>query len=57
MTTTQAATFAIETIGAAKTSMITNGISDPKMIYAVCNKLSAMLSLPLDLVIDIMGKA
>lgn len=57
MTTTQAATFAIETIKAAKTSMITNGVSDPKMVYAICNKLSAILSLPMDLVIDIMERA
>ena len=57
MTTTAAANFAIETVKAAKTSMIENGIADAEMIFAVCRKLSAILSLPFELVVSMFEKA
>lgn len=53
MTTTTAANFAIETVKAVKQSMIENGIADAQFIYAACNKLAAMLSLPVETIIDI----
>ncbi len=54
MTTTTAATFAIETVKSVKSQMIVNGISEPKMIFAACNKLAAILGLPVSMVIEIM---
>lgn len=57
MTTQTAATFAIETVKAVKVSMIENGIADAQMIYAACNKLAAMLSLPVDTIVTIFEKA
>lgn len=54
MNTQQAVTFAIETIRTAKQSMIENGVSDPKMVYAVCNKLAAILAIDITVVIEIM---
>jgi hypothetical protein len=57
MTQTQAITFAIETITAAKTSMIVNGFSEPSLIYAICNKLANELNMPLDIVASIFEAA
>jgi hypothetical protein len=57
MTQTQAIAFAIETITSAKTSMIVNGFSEPSLIYAICNKLSSELNLPLDIVASIFEAA
>ena len=48
-----AITFAIETVATAKTAMIQNGFVDAELIYATCNKLSAMLQLPIEMIIEI----
>jgi hypothetical protein len=53
MITTQAAAFAIETVKSAKFSMLENGIADAQMIYAVCKKLSSMLNIPFEMVVEI----
>lgn len=52
MTTSQAANFAVETIRTAKTEMIKNGYVTAELIYATCNKLSNLLNLPFDLVLE-----
>lgn len=57
MNTQETANFAIETIKAAKVSMIENGFSDAELIYAVCNKLSSMLMLPFEIIVEIFEKA
>lgn len=57
MTTTTAAQTAIETVKAVKVAMINNGIADAQFIYAACNKLSAMLSLPVGMIVEIFEKA
>jgi hypothetical protein len=46
-------TFAIETVKNAKTAMISNGYVDAQLVFATCNKLSAMLSLDINIVIEI----
>jgi hypothetical protein len=52
-----AATFAIDTVKAVKQSMIENGIADAQFIYAACNKLAAMLSLPVETIVNIFEQA
>jgi len=52
-----AANFAIETVRTAKNSMIQNGYIDEQLIFAVCNKLAAMLNLELNTIIEIFEKA
>jgi hypothetical protein len=56
MTTEQAANFVVETITTAKNEILKNGISEPQTLFAICKKLSAMLNLDVDLIIDIMTK-
>ena len=54
MTTAQASQFAIDTITAAKVSILENGISDAKTLFAICNKLSVMLNLDIDFIISVL---
>jgi hypothetical protein len=51
MTSTQAAQFACDLVSEAKASILRNGISDPKTIFAICNKLSSILNLDLDFIV------
>jgi hypothetical protein len=53
ITPREAATLALDMIRDAKKSMIENG-ADERMVYAVCRKLSAILEIDREIVLDIM---
>jgi hypothetical protein len=48
----QAVDFAFNQIKEVKMNMILQGVDSPEMIFAACKKLSAILNLPFDMVVD-----
>lgn len=51
-----ASNFVINTIKDTLAAMALNGVNDPKMAYAVCNKLGSILGLDPDFITELMIK-
>lgn len=56
MTPTEAAQFVVKQISAAKDAILKNGIDNPEVYYATCQKLSSMLSIPVEMIVDMLDQ-